>query len=187
MIHEFIPEVDFQSEPFTDPFRYSPHPLVQKAAGLVMQRIDCDPVLSSYFHEGKMLGVLVVSDNVGVGYLAAFSGNVGGRSMIEGFVPPIYDLTEPDGYFKIRESEISSLNDEIRLLTDSEEVKTLKRQFKDAESLMRQEVELQKTRMASLKEERDRIRKQSDNPSTQEELTRQSQFDLTIRLYRNLW
>ena len=177
MIHEFIPEVDFQSEPFTDPFRYSPHPLVQKAAGLVMQRIDCDPVLSSDFHEGKMLGVLVVSDDVGVGYLAAFSGNVGGRSMIEGFVPPIYDLTEPDGYFKIRESEISSLNHKIRLLTDSEELKTLKRQLKDAESLMRQEVELQKTRMASLKEERDRIRKQSDNPSTQEELTRQSQFE----------
>lgn len=177
MIHEFIPEVDFQSEPFTDPFRYSPHPLVQKAAGLVMQRIDCDPLLSSDFHEGKMLGVLVVSHDSCIGYLAAFSGNVGGRSMIEGFVPPIYDLTDPDGHFKIRESEISSLNHKIRLLTDSEELKTLKRQLKDAESLMRQEVELQKTRMASLKEERDRIRNLSDDPSTQEKLTRQSQFE----------
>ena len=177
MIHEFIPEADFQYEPFTDPFRYSPHPLVEKAAALVMQRIDCDQLLSSEFSEGKMLGVLVVSHDNGIGYLAAFSGNVGGRSMIEGFVPPIYDLTEPGGYFKIREAEISSLNHEIRLLTDSEEIKTLKGQLKDAEFLMMQDVELQKARMARLKEERDRIRNQSDDLLIQEELTRQSQFE----------
>lgn len=177
MIHEFIPEADFQYEPFTDPFRYSPHPLVKKAAALVMQRIDCDQLLSSEFSEGKMLGVLVVSHDNGIGYLAAFSGNVGGRSMIEGFVPPIYDLTEPGGYFKIREAEISSLNHEIRLLTDSEEIKTLKGQLKDAEFLMMQDVELQKARMARLKEERDRIRNQSDDLLIQEELTRQSQFE----------
>ena len=177
MIHEFIPEADFQYEPFTDPFRYSPHPLVEKAAALVMQRIDCDQLLSSEFSEGKMLGVLVVSHDNGIGYLAAFSGNVGGRSMIEGFVPPIYDLTEPGGYFKIREAEISSLNHEIRLLTDSEEIKTLKGQLKDAEFLMMQDVGLQKARMARLKEERDKIRNQSDDLLIQEELTRQSQFE----------
>lgn len=177
MIHEFIPEADFQYEPFTDPFRYSPHPLVEKAAALVMQRIDCDQLLSSEFSEGKMLGVLVVSHDNGIGYLAAFSGNVGGRSMIEGFVPPIYDLTEPGGHFKIREAEISSLNHEIRLLTDSEEIKTLKGQLKDAEFLMMQDVELQKARMARLKEERDKIRNQSDDLLIQEELTRQSQFE----------
>ena len=47
MIHEFKHAVDFQYESFTDPFRYSPHPLVQKAATLVMQRIDRDPILSA--------------------------------------------------------------------------------------------------------------------------------------------
>ena len=65
-------------ERFTDPFRYAPHPLVKEAAGLIIQEIEKDPELNEAFMEGKMLGVLVVSDNDGcIGYLAGFSGNVG--------------------------------------------------------------------------------------------------------------
>lgn len=71
-------------ERFTDPFRYVPHPLVKEAAGLIIQEIENDPELNEAFMEGKMLGVLVVSDNDGrIGYLAGFSGNVGGRSHID--------------------------------------------------------------------------------------------------------
>jgi tRNA pseudouridine32 synthase/23S rRNA pseudouridine746 synthase len=48
--------------------------------------------------------VLVVrSQDSSIGYIAAFSGNIGGRSTIEGFVPPIYDLTDPDGKFRKKE------------------------------------------------------------------------------------
>lgn len=47
------------------------------------------------------------AENIGV--LWGFSGLAGGRSMVEGFVPPIFDLTDPDGYFKKREAEISEL------------------------------------------------------------------------------
>ena len=60
--------------------------------------------------EGKMLGVLKVEDEEGKeGYLYAFSGTVGGRATLPGFVPPIYDLTDPDGYFRRREAEISAM------------------------------------------------------------------------------
>ena len=60
--------------------------------------------------EGKMLGVLKVEDEEGKeGYLYAFSGTVGGRATLPGFVPPIYDLTQPDGYFRRREAEISAM------------------------------------------------------------------------------
>jgi len=60
--------------------------------------------------EGKMLGVLEVEDEDGaIGFLYAFSGTVGGRATVPGFVPPIFDLTEPEGYFRRREAEISAM------------------------------------------------------------------------------
>ena len=108
--------------PFTDPFRYSPHPLVQEAASVIMSEISEDPELSEAFSEGKMLGILLCHPehhdchperSRGIPFLAAFSGNVGGRSMIEGFVPPIYDLTVKDGTYRTREAEISAINSEI--------------------------------------------------------------------------
>ena len=94
-------------ERFTDPFRYSPHPLVQTAAGLLIGRIEASEHLSEMLAEGKMLGVLIVSEKDGqIGYLAAFSGNVQGHSLLDGFVPPIFDLLDPSGYFKAQEAEI---------------------------------------------------------------------------------
>lgn len=57
-----------------------------------------------------MLGALKVEDEAGeVGFLYAFSGTVGGRATLPGFVPPIYDLTAPEGYFRQREAEISAM------------------------------------------------------------------------------
>ena len=57
-----------------------------------------------------MLGVLEVEDEDGaIGFLYAFSGTVGGRARVPGFVPPIFDLTEPEGYFRRREAEISAM------------------------------------------------------------------------------
>lgn len=85
---------------FTYPFCYCPHPAVVAAARELMDSID--PAL---FSEGKMLGVLLTDK----GPLYAFSGLSGGRSTLEGFVPPILDLTAPDGYFKKREAEISAM------------------------------------------------------------------------------
>ena len=49
-------------ERFTDPFRYAPHALVRKAADELIGKIESSPELSSVFSEGKMLGVLIVSD-----------------------------------------------------------------------------------------------------------------------------
>ena len=60
--------------------------------------------------EGKMLGVMKVEDVEGTEeYLYAFSGTVGGRATLPGFVPPIFDLTAPEGYFRQREAEISAM------------------------------------------------------------------------------
>ena len=90
-------------EKFTYPFCYVPHPLVVDAARSLIQRLDADPALGGLFAEGKMMGVLI-TDN---GPLFAFSGLAGGRSVIDGFVPPVFDLTQ--GYFKQREAVISAM------------------------------------------------------------------------------
>lgn len=49
------------------------------------------------------MGVLLTDQ----GPLYAFSGLAGGLSVVEGFVPPVFDLTR--GYFKEREAEISAM------------------------------------------------------------------------------
>lgn len=108
---------------FTDPFRYKPTPLVREAAESITNTIlKMDE--SNYFLQGKMIGVLIVKGNKNnkyyseinneYGFLAAFSGNINGRSNLKGFVPPIYDLTTPDGHFKTEEKEISRINDRIK-------------------------------------------------------------------------
>ena len=44
------------------------------------------------------------------GFLAAYSGLLEGRNDWAYFVPPVFDAQEPDGYFKQKEREISSLS-----------------------------------------------------------------------------
>ena len=65
----------------------------------------------SELQHGKMFGVLVVRNPEGtIGYLAAFSGNLAGNNHHDFFVPPVYDLLNPDGYFKREEARISELS-----------------------------------------------------------------------------
>lgn len=96
-------------ERFTYPFCYEPHPLCLLAAEEVKKEIErIQP------REGKMFGVLVVEERRREGdrryaFLAAYSGLLEGRNDWEYFVPPVFDAQQPDGYFKKKEREISSL------------------------------------------------------------------------------
>lgn len=129
-------------ERFTYPFCYVPHPLIEAAAEGLIAMIDGDSGLRSIFSEGKMLGVLMVKCSEpteakdGISYLYAFSGIVGGRSLVEGFVPPIFDLTRKEGHFKQEEAEISALNGRIKQLESVSEpdrklISALKTERKD--------------------------------------------------------
>lgn len=116
---------------FTYPFCYIPDPEIIEASKRLISRIDGDPGLRSLFAEGKMMGTLMVTDGDGrKDFLYAFSGVAGGRSVIDGFVPPVYDLLDPDGHFKREEAEISALN---RRIAESgpEEAAALKAERKD--------------------------------------------------------
>lgn len=195
VIHQLPIEFTFE-EPvqFTDPFRYTPHPAVKEAARRVIKRIDSDPTLASAFSEGKMLGVLVCrSHNTETShtnviarreakrqslyYIAAFSGNVGGQSQIEGFVPPIFDLTDPDGEFKRREAEITELNHKIEDLLDSDRLLCLERELADAMRGSEVELTSMKEAMAVSKARREQTRKDCTDPVTLQNLTKESQHE----------
>ncbi len=186
LIHPVTYESRSLPERFTNPFRYSPHPLVVQAAHEVMDRINGDPELREAFAEGKMLGVLICSviqgptrnlPESGILYLAAFSGSVAGKSVIEGFAPPIYDLLDPSGHFKIHEAEISAINNRINSLEASQELTSLRDELAGAERDRDEEIGLLKAGMAIAKRERDEIRSELSDPSRLNQLIRESQFE----------
>ena len=64
---------------------------------------------------GKMFGILTAEDGAGQRItLRAYSGQIRGRSDWEGFVPPVFDYLQENGYFKRHEAEIVSINEEIK-------------------------------------------------------------------------
>ena len=178
MIHRFPTGTPADiPEKFTNPFRYTPHRLVSLAAGITISGIESDAETHKAFSEGKMLGVLIIRDRNGeTGFLAGFSGNIGGRSTIPGFVPPIYDLTDPDGIFKKGERELDSLTAAIRELENSGRLALLKEELSTALTRMESTVSEMKTMIAISKRERDEIRNETQDPSRLQSLIRESQY-----------
>ena len=163
---------------FTNPFRYSPHPLVRRAAESVIdnlnRRIEEDSLPYSVcqgFKEGKMLGVLVCENDI---TLAAFSGSVGGYSEVEGFVPPIYDLMDPDGYYKKMEAEITDLNELIKDLSGASEYHDYMRMLWMAEAERDSSLADMRERMAVSRQDRAARRAAGCDPDI---LIRESQFE----------
>lgn len=65
---------------------------------------------------GKMFGVLVVRNHRNeLGYLAAFSGKLGGSNQHTKFVPPIFDSLTENNFLNKGMSELNRMNKEIRL------------------------------------------------------------------------
>lgn len=71
-----------------NPFCYTPRPEIIEEAQRLCDMVDSSPELKPLFSEGKMMGVMQLSDG---SFLHAFSGRAGNRTNIEGFVPPIFD------------------------------------------------------------------------------------------------
>ena len=191
-LHSFPDDIRFElPETFTDPFRYTPHESVRIASEYLIKHIESDKKLAEAFSEGKMLGVLVCtkpSEPEIPYYLAAFSGNVGGNSMIEGFVPPIYDLTNPNGEFKQREAEISQINLQIKEFLEDSTYIALIVQLEDAQKQRDKELENMKAAMAASKSEREKMRKDCIDEMQQASLVRQSQFEKAeFRRLKSSW
>ena len=112
-MHTFQEDIQHLQLPqqFTYPFHYSPHPLCVMAATEVQSYLLGRTDWHAELQQGKMFGVLVVRSAEGtIGFLAAFSGNLAGSNHHDYFVPPVYDLLDPNGYFKQEEAKISEMN-----------------------------------------------------------------------------
>lgn len=133
-LHSFHTDIGGLSLPrrFTYPFHYTPHPLCVRAAEEVQAYLASRAEWHDELRRGKMFGVLAVCTPQGAtGYLAAFSGNLAGSNRHDFFVPPVYDLLNPEGYFKEEEARISAINRELeRLAPDDCRASALKEERK---------------------------------------------------------
>ena len=168
---------------FTYPFCYDVDPLAE-AASLELQRHIADAdLMSTEKGCGKMFGVLVVEyeDEEGAlqcGFLAAYSGLLGGRNDWPYFVPPVFDAQQPDGHFKRTEREISAINREIAAIEHDPEYLQSVEQHEQTKKRLQAEVDAFKAEVDAAKARRDARRKSGESLSEEEqaEMIRESQF-----------
>ena len=168
---------------FTYPFCYDVDPLAE-AASLELQRYIADAdLMSTEKGCGKMFGVLVVEyeDEAGAlqrGFLAAYSGLLGGRNDWPYFVPPVFDAQQPDGHFKRTEREISAINREIAAIEHDPEYLQSVAQHEQTKKRLQAEVDAFKAEVDAAKVRRDARRKSGEPLSEEEqaEMIRESQF-----------
>lgn len=188
MIHFFKKPVSYLALPekFTYPFHYTPHPLCVLAAEEVKEYIASRKEWQEELASGKMFGVLIVQTDNGItnneenqiGYLAAFSGNLAGKNLHPYFVPPVYDLLQPEGFFKIEEEQISAINIRIRELENSGSYLNSKEKWKIETEQAKAVLNQAKAELKMAKEARE-IRRQSSPELSEEEqasLIRESQY-----------
>ena len=170
-----------------NPFCYKPHPLCLAAVDDVMPLIKSLPLPED---EGKMFGVLIVESKQPLSntqhptpntpnfyYLAAYSGQIGGRADWPGFVPAIVDYLQPDGYFKTHEADISELNKQIELQEQNperiaalEQLNNLRNEAQDNITAFRQKVIEGRIRRKKMRET------QILSDEQEAELVKESQF-----------
>lgn len=180
LLHRFSKDISGIEPPlrFNNPFYYIPHRLCEIAADEVRGMLAANPFLEKEARKGKMFGVLVVRDGAGcLGFLAAFSGLLCGSNRVEGFVPPVYDLLSPGGYFKQEETEISLLNERIKEAECSDGYLAATALVRALQQSMEQELSAMREGMRESKLRRGDLRAAGTlSPAELEALVRESQF-----------
>ncbi|WP_455053752.1 RluA family pseudouridine synthase [Leyella stercorea] len=168
---------------FTYPFCYDVDPLAEAASEELQHYIATTGLMSAEKGCGKMFGVLVVEykDEEGAlqrGFLAAYSGLLGGRNDWQYFVPPVFDAQQPDGHFKRTEREISAINHEISAIEHDPQYLQSVAQHEEMTKRLHAEVEAFKVEVDAAKARRDARRKSGEPLSDEEqaEMVRESQF-----------
>ena len=170
-----------------NPFDYTPDAACDEAFRQLTARIealkaDDNPEARDLCREleaGKMLGVLIATDPRGVSHtLYAFSGQLGDSGFYhEGFVGPVFDYLQPDGYFKTKETDISHQNIEIARFEKDTLAKT-RSAYELAKAQLDSELAAYKEQCRLSKADRD-ARRQSGHLDEAESaaMIRQSQYE----------
>lgn len=173
---------------FTNPFHYLPHPLAVRAMQRVMSHLDSRTEWQEELKRGKMFGVLVVkgcfpdtygtpimpdtvscdatSEASSLGFLVAFSGNLAGSNVHDGFVPPVYDMLRPGDFFRVGEEEINRINRQIAEIEQADDYRALHRELEEIRQKAEAEIESHRALMAASKSRRDEARR-SGNADTE--------------------
>ena len=170
-------------ERMNNPLDYQPHPLCiavcKELQAYLSQREDWREEID----KGKMFGVLIVenaqpaSGAPKIGYLAAYSGQIGGRSDWDDFVPAVFDYLQPDGYFKTHEAEISGINQSIKQLEENEHMKEAKSLIQQLQEERKRTIAAYQEKMKEAKAKRDARREAGNLPPEEEaEMVKESQF-----------
>ena len=162
---------------FTYPFHYTPHPLCVMAAGEVQAYINKQTRWKEELDKGKMFGVLIVRTSNGqTGYWAAFPGNLCGSNSPSFFVPPVYDLLKPDGFFKIEEEQISAINHQIGQLQNCDRYLELQQKMERETASSQQALSEARKVLKAAKEKREQRRLHRPNENEQAAMIRESQY-----------
>ncbi|MDE6271905.1 MAG: RluA family pseudouridine synthase [Muribaculaceae bacterium] len=169
-----------------NPFDYIPDEKCDQAFQCLIRKISeikersvTEEEFRKELEKGKMLGVLIASDSEGEEHtLYAFSGQLGaGGFHFPGFVGPVFDYLQPDGYFKTKEADIVRQNKEIALFEEGE-LREKRNGYESEKIRLEAEVAAYKEKCRLSKLERD-SRRLSGTIGEMElaDMIRQSQFE----------
>ena len=151
-------------ERFTFPFYYDPHPLALVAVKELQSYLANQ---TDFVHDfgidgngvGKMFGVLVVKKESGeIGYITAFSGMMSGKTVVEGFAPPLYDILDPAGYFQQETQKLALLTEEIKSLESNPTLKKNQAIYQKIENEYSEKLNAQKTKNKTEQKQRKALR-----------------------------
>ena len=170
-------------ERMNNPLDYQPHPLCIAVCKELQTYLSEREDWREEIDKGKMFGVLIVENAqpvpgaAEIGYLAAYSGQIGGRSDWDDFVPAVFDYLQPDGHFKTHEAEISDINQRIKQLEDNEHIKEAKSLIQQLQEERKQTIAAYQEKMKEAKAKRDARRKTGNlTPEEEAEMVKESQF-----------
>ena len=172
-------------ERMNNPLDYEPHPLCIAACKELQAYLAERKDWREEIDKGKMFGVLIVEKNdKEIGYLAAYSGQIGGRSDWKGFVPAVFDYLQPDGYFKTHEAKITELNQRIAHLINNPEIKETERILNKLHKVQEHKLNLHKMQIMEAKAKRDARRQEASlhpdtkglTPEEEQAMIKESQF-----------
>lgn len=170
-------------ERMNNPLDYQPHPLCIAVCKELQTYLSEREDWREEIDKGKMFGVLIVenaqpaSGAPEIGYLAAYSGQIGGRSDWDDFVPAVFDYLQPDGYFKTHEAEISGINHSIRKLEANTHMKEAKGLILQLQEERKHTIAAYQEKIKKAKAKRDARREAGClNPEEEAEMVKESQF-----------
>ena len=189
LFHSLEIETEVNSpKQFTFPFYYAPHPLCIKAADEVKAYLTSQSDFEHNFgldHNkkglkiGKMFGVMIVESAEGkLGYIAAFSGKLAESNHINGFVPPVYDMLNKDGFYKKNESHLNHLTAEIERLEQNSELEKAELKLRQVKLESAQKLEDFKIKAKAEKQKRKKLRVEAE---TKFDIVEKANFFETLR------